>query len=191
MKKYLGLLLLALVLAGCSNRPPESGQPPASIEPVQPEKPTLPPQSEPLPVPPKLQTFDWDASITPLIDQMLKTSGINKGSILLVDNMKNNTNGALQTVNATTSIYHALAANTVFTVVSREQLAVARQTLGISAEDSLGSRTKAIGLARYIGAQYALYSDVSGDVNSPNLDMQLMLVRTGEIVWSGSGTVRQ
>ncbi|HIF6780925.1 TPA: penicillin-binding protein activator LpoB, partial [Serratia marcescens] len=38
---------------------------------------------------------------------------------------------------------------------------------------------------------YVLYSDVSGDVKSPALDMQLMLVQTGEIVWSGNGAVKR
>lgn len=70
------------------------------------------------------------------------------------------------------------------------QLATAKQALGLSAEDSLGSRSKAVGLARYVGAQYVLYSNVEGDIKSPTLQMQLMLVQTGEIIWSGNGAVQ-
>lgn len=189
MKKYLVMLFGAMVLTGCMTRPPEQ-QPPAQIEPVEPSQPEVvtPP---PVPTPPKIQTLNWEGSVGPLVAQMRQASGVAPGSILLVDSVKNNTNGSLPVAKATAAIYDALANGNAFTLVPREQVAVAKQTLGLSAEDSLGSRTKAIGLARYVSAQYVLYSDVSGDVKTPQLDMQLMLVQTGEIVWSGNGAVQQ
>ncbi|AXW87671.1 penicillin-binding protein activator LpoB [Lonsdalea britannica] len=194
MKKYLGVLLLALIAAGCTSRQQQPEQPPAPVQPAEPTVPSqpLPPQSEPVPSPPKLQSpLDWQASVSPLVDQMLKADGVTKGSLLLLDNVKNSTNGSLQTGKATSALYNALGSNPVFTLVSRQQLGVARQTLGLSSEDSLGSRSKAIGLARYVGAQYVLYSDASGDAKSPELELQLMLVQTGEIVWSGSGAIHE
>jgi PBP1b-binding outer membrane lipoprotein LpoB len=36
-----------------------------------------------------------------------------------------------------------------------------------------------------------LYSSASGNVNSPALQMQLMLVQTGEIIWSGKAVQQQ
>ena len=78
-----------------------------------------------------------------------------------------------------------------FTLVSQQQLGVAKQQLGLSPQDSLGSRSKAMGIARTVGAQYVLYSNATGNVNSPELKMQLMLVQTGEIIWSGKGAVQQ
>ena len=77
------------------------------------------------------------------------------------------------------------------TVRENVMLAVAKQQLGLSPQDSLGSRSKAIGIARNVGAQYVLYSSATGNVNSPALQMQLMLVQTGEIIWSGKGAVQQ
>ena len=68
---------------------------------------------------------------------------------------------------------------------------MAKQQLGLSPQDSLGTRSKAIGIARNVGAHYVLYSSASGNVNAPTLQMQLMLVRTGEIIWSGKGAVSQ
>jgi uncharacterized protein (TIGR02722 family) len=85
---------------------------------------------------------------------------------------------------------NALANNGKFTLVS-QQLAVAKQQLGLSPQDSLGSRSKAMGIARNVGAQYVLYSNATGNVNTPELKMQLMLVQTGEIIWSGKGAVQQ
>jgi len=191
--KLSGVLMLALLLTGCLNRQQEPQQP-APVEPVQPPV-TVPeqPQPEPgqtVPVPPKMQTLNWPASVSPLVAQMLKAEGVNPGSVLLVDNVKNSTNGSLQSAKATAALQGALQGNSQFTLVTPQQLAVARQTLGLSAEDSLVSRSKAIGLARYVGAQYVLYSNAKGDVKSPTLQMQLMLVQTGEIIWSGKGVAQ-
>jgi uncharacterized protein (TIGR02722 family) len=113
------------------------------------------------------------------------------GSVLLVDSVNNRTNGSLNAGEATETLRNALANNGKFTLVSAQQLAVAKQQLGLSPQDSLGSRSKAIGIARNVGAQYVLYSNATGNVNTPALQMQLMLVQTGEIIWSGKGAVTQ
>ncbi len=192
--KLSGVMLLALVLSGCINQQ----QQPATTTPVQPAQPAQPqpvPPAQPqpgetVPQPPKMQSINWDASVAPLVAQMLKADGVTPGSVLLVDGLKNNTNGSLQSAKATAALNNALQNNSQFTLVKPEQLATAKQTLGLSAGDSLGSRSKAIGLARYVGAQYVLYSNAQGDVKSPTLQMQLMLVQTGELIWSGNGVVQ-
>jgi uncharacterized protein (TIGR02722 family) len=191
--KLSGVMLLALILSGCVV---QQQQQPAPVEPVQPVPeqpqpvPTQPPPPETVPQPPKMQSINWDASVTPLVAQMLKADGITPGSVLLIDGVKNSTNGSLQRAKATASLQSALQSNTQFKLVTPEQLATAKQTLGLSAEDSLSSRSKAVGLARYVGAQYVLYTNAKGDVKSPELQMQLMLVQTGEIIWSGNGVVQ-
>ncbi|WON78471.1 penicillin-binding protein activator LpoB [Serratia sp. UGAL515B_01] len=194
MKKFLFVAIAALVLTGCPSRPPEPSQPPVTVKPVpqpEPKQEPQPPTGELVPQPPKIQQLDWLSSVQPLVNQMLTAEGVIPGSVLLLDSVKNSTNGSLQIAKATSALYEALASNKAFTLVPHAQLVTAKQTLGLSTEDSLGSRTKAIGLARIVGAQYVLYSDVSGDVKSPTMEMQLMLVQTGEIVWSGNGNVIQ
>ncbi|AUX72400.1 penicillin-binding protein activator LpoB [Erwinia pyrifoliae] len=190
--KRSGVLILALVLSGCINQQ-QQPQSPAPVEPVPPPVSVpLPPKAEPgqnVPQPPKMQPLNWSATVSPLVGQMLKADGINAGNVLLVDNVKNSTNGSLQSAKATDALQNSLLNNGQFTLVTPQQLAAARQTLGLSADDSLVSRSKAIGLARYVGAQYVLYSNAEGDIKSPSLQMQLMLVQTGEIIWSGSGAV--
>ncbi|CCG86972.1 penicillin-binding protein activator LpoB [Erwinia piriflorinigrans] len=190
MIKRSGVLMLALILSGCINQQPQK---PAPVEPVPPPV-VVPEQPKPepgqnVPPPPKLQTLNWSATVSPLVAQMLKTDGISAGNVLLVDNVKNSTNGSLQSAKATDALQNSLANNGRFTLVTPQQLKDARQTLGLSVDDSLVSRSKAIGLARYVGAQYVLYSNAEGDIKSPSLQMQLMLVQTGEIIWSGSGDV--
>jgi len=193
--KLSGVILLALLLSGCIGESQQQPQQPAPVEPVQPTQPVPPPvqpqPGETVPQPPKMQSVNWAASVTPLVAQMLRADGITTGSALLVDSVKNSTNGSLQSSKATAALHKALQNNTQFKVVQPDQLASAKQALGLSAEDSLGSRSKAVGLARYVGAQYVLYSNVVGDIKSPTLQMQLMLVQTGEIIWSGHGAVQQ
>lgn len=189
-----GALMMALILSGCVMKQ----QQPAPVEPTQPVEPVQPvpqpeqpiPQPQPVPQPPKLVTINWDASVEPLVAQMVRAATVTPGSVLLVDRIKNSTNGALQGEKATSAIQNALNNNGKFTLVSSEQLAQAKQTLGLSSDDSLNSRSKAIGLARNLNAQYVLYSTAKGDVKSPTLQMQLMLVQTGEIIWSGNGVTQ-
>ncbi|MGP2412900.1 penicillin-binding protein activator LpoB [Pantoea ananatis] len=189
-----GALMMALILSGCVMKQ----QQPAPVEPTQPVEPVQPvpqpeqpiPQPQPVPQPPKLVTINWDASVEPLVAQMVRAATVTPGSVLLVDRIKNSTNGALQGEKATSAIQNALNNKGKFTLVSSEQLAQAKQTLGLSPDDSLNSRSKAIGLARNLNAQYVLYSTAKGDVKSPTLQMQLMLVQTGEIIWSGNGVAQ-
>lgn len=202
--RYLTVAALALVLTGCLNRQ----QAPAPIEPVSPGEvippPTVPPlpdisspggiieQPEPtIPAVPKVRTYAWSSAIQPLISKMLHADGVTAGGVLLVDSVNNQTNGSLQTPRATEALMDALANNRTFTLVSPQQLSLAKQQLGLSPQDSLGSRSKAIGIARNVGAQYVLYSRASGNVTMPILKMQLMLVQTGEIIWSGNSAVQQ
>ena len=192
--KLSGVMLLALILSGCINGD-QSQQQPAPVEPVQPTQPVEQPPAQPEPgetvqPPPKIVTINWDASVQPLVAKMLQAEGVTPGSVLLVDRIKNSTNGSLQTAKATSALQNSLANNGKITLITPQQLNTAKQTLGLSAEDSLTSRSKAIGLARYVGAQYVLYSNAQGDVKSPELQMQLMLVQTGEIIWSGNGDVQ-
>ncbi len=106
----------------------------------------------------RVRHYDWNGAVQPLVGQMLQASGVNAGSILLVDSVNNRTNGSLNAGEATTALRSALAGNGKFTLVSAQQLAVAKQQLGLSPQDSLGSRSKAMGIARNVGAQYVLYS---------------------------------
>lgn len=209
--RYALIASLALFLSGCVIRenpaPVETANPQTQPqqpvepqpEPTVPSVPTIPQQPGPIehggdasgqPAP-RVRHYDWNGAAQPLAAKMLQTNGVNAGSILLVDSVNNRTNGSLNAAEATSALRNALEGNGKFTLVSAPQLAVAKQQLGLSPQDSLGSRSKAIGIARKVGAQYVLYTNATGNVNAPTLQMQLMLVQSGEIVWSGKGAVAQ
>lgn len=199
MKKYfLIVAMAALILGGCTLPNQQQTQPQQPEQPQQPQQPLPPvnppvpeqPQIQPVPQPPKLASVDWTATVEPLLAKMLKANGVQAGSVLLVDGVKNSTNGSLQTSKATDALRSALANNTTFQVVPSDQLASAKQSLGLSPDDSLASVSKAIGLANIVKAQYVLYSTVSGDVKAPTMSMRLLTAPSGEIVWSGRGAVQ-
>lgn len=206
--RYTLLVSVALVLSGCvlsNNEQPAPIDKAASGEqtiarplPGVPELPSVPEQPAPVipakpktPPEPKERHYDWNGAVQPLVSNMLQADGVNSGSVLLVDSVNNRTNGAMQTAPATEALRNALANNGKFTLVPSQQLADAKQQLGLTAQDSLGSRSKAIGIARKVDAQYVLYSNASGNTSAPTLKMQLMLVQTGEIIWSGNCAVQQ
>ncbi|WP_286777991.1 penicillin-binding protein activator LpoB [Leclercia sp. UBA1284] len=211
LTRYALVTAFALFLSGCITR---TEQPPAPVDeakpgtqqptqptqpvPTVPSVPSVPSQPGPIEHPdetaqptPRERHYDWNGTMQPMMDKMLQAQGVTSGSVLLVDSVNNRTNGSLNASEATETLRNALANNGKFTLVSAQQLAVAKQQLGLSPQDSLGSRSKAIGIARNVGAQYVLYSSATGNVNAPALQMQLMLVQTGEIIWSGKGAVQQ
>lgn len=210
--RYALLTTLAMLLAGCitdqqpapveqagggATQPAQPQQPQQPI-PGVPSVPTLPQQPGPIEHPdqngqptPRERHYDWNGAVQPMVGKMLQASGANAGSVLLVDSVNNRTNGSINTSEATEVVHNALANNGKFTLITAQQLAVAKQQLGLSPQDSLGTRSKAMGIARNVGAQYVLYSNATGNANAPSLQMQLMLVQTGEIIWSGKGAVQQ
>ncbi|MDT3411744.1 penicillin-binding protein activator LpoB [Kosakonia cowanii] len=210
--RYALLTTLAMLLAGCitdqqpapveqagggATQPAQPQQPQQPI-PGVPSVPTLPQQPGPIEHPdqngqptPRERHYDWNGTVQPMVGKMLQASGANAGSVLLVDSVNNRTNGSINTGEATEVVHNALANNGKFTLITAQQLAVAKQQLGLSPQDSLGTRSKAMGIARNVGAQYVLYSNATGNANAPSLQMQLMLVQTGEIIWSGKGAVQQ
>lgn len=72
----------------------------------------------------------------PMVGKMLQAQGVTPGSVLLVDSVNNRTNGSLNAGEATETLRNALANNGKFTLVSAQQLAVAKQQLGLSPQDS-------------------------------------------------------
>lgn len=184
MKKVFLIFIKMLVLVGCTTRYP------VPLPLVVPEQP-LPVAGELVPMLPKIKVIDWQASLSPMVKQMLAVNSIDYGSVLLVNTLKNATNGSVQTGKATEALTRLVANNSSkFKLIRADKLNAARQTLGLSVDDSFESCSKAVGLARYLNAQYVLYSIASGDVKKTKLDLQLMLVQTGEIVWSYNGVAQ-
>ncbi|MTB46779.1 penicillin-binding protein activator LpoB [Providencia sp. wls1950] len=196
MKRILLVAATAFILAGCPSVP-QGPKPPIvpvepSVTPKQPEKQpelTPPPPTDTVPMPPKQQTIDWAGALQPLVKKMVADDGVESGKVLLVDSVKNNTSGSLPSQAVTAALTSEVMKTNKFKVVPQGVVSAARKTLGLSQDDSLVTRSKAIGLGRYVQAQYVIYSVMSGSSKERSIEMQLMDVQTGEIVWSGKQSI--
>lgn len=181
--KYLLPTGLLVLLVGCQSTHPVS--PPnasesAKITPV----PEQPPTSETIPELPKLTNINWPASLQPFMAQLATLPATETGPLIMAEGIRNATNGSIQSGNANTVLSQQLAGVERFTLVNSQRLALAKQALGLSANDNLTSKAKAMALARKLQADYVLSTTVTGEVNDAIISMQLMLVSTGEIVWT-------
>lgn len=188
MKRVLFVAMSVFLLAGCPSMLPQ--QPPVPVEPVTPTEPVEPPKPieppiEVVPTPPKITSINWNAAVTPLIREMAVTSDLEVGKLIVVDNVKNNSGGNIQAVNATNAIIESVNSISALQTVPYTQMMSARKALRLSGEDSLGLRSAAIGLARYLKADYILFSTVDGKKDNRVISMQLMSVSSGEILWNG------
>lgn len=119
---------------------------------------------------------------------MVHSDGVNQGRTLLVNKVGNKTNSSLQTSVATGALMNTIG-KTGTECDPAGAVSSAMSVLGMGDNDTLTLRSKAIGLARYLNADYVLYSVVTGTRDARQMEMQLMSVSSGEIIWSGKGAV--
>lgn len=86
-----------LVPVGTVTPPPDTTPPPLPL-----------PPPDTVPVPPKMKKIEWEQSITPLVNQMVHSDGVNQGSTLLVNKVGNKTNSSLQTSVATGALMNTI-----------------------------------------------------------------------------------
>ncbi len=189
MKKLLFVVLASMLLAGCPGTAPKPQKPPVTVNPppidVVPIPPIQPPpQQAPDPI-------NWMASIEPLVAKMVSSSPDANNGIILLDQVKNNTSGRVETADATSALKETLLSTNRFSLVPDSKLIEGRQALGLQGDDSLISRSKAIGLARYLGAKYIIYASANGNPGMPEIMIQLLQAQTGEILWTGTGNVQR
>lgn len=192
MKRLLCVIASVWLLAGCPSTALVT--PPVPVGTVTPPPDTSPPPlplppPDTVPVPPKMKKIEWEQSITPLVNQMVHSDGVNQGSTLLVNKVGNKTNSSLQTSVATGALMNTIGKTGVLNVIPAGAVSSAMSVLGMGDNDTLTLRSKAIGLARYLNADYVLYSVVTGTRDARQMEMQLMSVSSGEIFWSGKGAV--
>ncbi|RXK34436.1 penicillin-binding protein activator LpoB [Arsenophonus endosymbiont of Bemisia tabaci Asia II 3] len=190
MRRIFQLMVVTFIVVGCSSITSKKPAPVITIEPTEPtEQPTTPTSQDTVSQLPKVKTVDWSTAVIPLAHQLVQAQGIESGMVLLIDSIKNNTNMSIQSMQATDAIIEAVNNQNVFKLVPQDVVANARKALGLSQEDSLVTRSKAIGLARYVQADYVLYSVISGNQQQSEIEMLLIAAQTGEILWSGSNRI--
>ncbi|WMY96440.1 MAG: penicillin-binding protein activator LpoB [Arsenophonus sp.] len=132
---------------------------------------------------------NWLQIIMPLTNELEKFANITFGKVLLINPIKNNTDLSIPLLQVSNIIFDLINNQNIFKLIPEYILTNARKILGLSEEDSLITRSKAIGLARYLQADYVLYSVISGNKKNKKFEIQIMNANTGEIFWSGSNRI--
>lgn len=153
---------------------------------------TPPDEPDPNIVPPPLpeKTVNWPVSLELVVEQMIRGSAIKESDVLLVDNVKNNSDTDLDIDSLTSQLKQTVASAQHFALAPENQVSTAKQALNLQDDDSLNSRNKTIGLARYLAIPYILYTTISGQGSDVSLVSQIMQVQTGELIWSEKIPVR-
>lgn len=140
--------------------------------------------------PPKIVTLDWQSVLQPLIDELLETMNVSANNTLLISDINNRSDQYISSVNINNVMANAFKQQTIFKVVDSKLVNQAKQLLGIGSDDSLVSRGKMLALARQLQTDYVLFTTINRVPEPPeqtaNVAMELLLTKTGEIVWQFS-----
>lgn len=183
MKQYRKLIIIAitsLILNGCQLIDRSD---PVVPKPV--EKPDV--GVEVVTPPPKIVTTDWKTVFAPLIAELIQTMAVNGNNSLLISDPKNNTEHYLSSASLNNTILNEFGQQNIFSVIDQKTVNYAKQLLGFVYDDELVSRGKMIALARQVEADYVLFTTINRVPNLPDVkadvSMELLLTKTGEIVW--------
>ena len=206
------LVSLLLLLAGCvGNRPEQADHPVISpaVNPPPATKPVEPvPQSvtDPEPVypevptatgalsaiekrqrstpPVKIHRYDWEAAMKRLLASMRKQGVDTTQGTLQVSRFSNHAGGVINQEKGHVVMVSTLSNNTKFSILTAEKMQAARQSLGLSGNDTLQTRRKALAVSRKLNADYMLYSTIRGNISQPVMSISIIGVADGLILFT-------
>lgn len=103
---------------------------------------------------------------------------------LQISHFSNRASGAIDAERGHAAMVSALSSHTQFSVLTAEKMQAARQYLGISGNDTLQTRGKALAVSRALNADYMLYSTVRGKVSHPVMSVSIISVADGIMLFS-------
>lgn len=136
--------------------------------------------------PPQLTTTNWQPIIKPLIDKLLKIKDIQDNNLLLISDVKNNSNHYVSTTEVNKLILNLLSEQNIFNIIDKATINQSKLILGIPYDDASISRNKMITLANDVKANYILFTSINQvpDLQSKSADVRLELlsVESGKVI---------
>lgn len=136
--------------------------------------------------PPQLTTTNWQPIIKPLIDKLLKIKDIQDNNLLLISDVKNNSNHYVSTTEVNKLILNLLSEQNIFNIIDKATVNQSKLILGIPYDDASISRNKMITLANDVKANYILFTSINQvpDLQSKSADVRLELlsVESGKVI---------
>ncbi|OCG43456.1 hypothetical protein A9G28_03940 [Gilliamella sp. Fer1-1] len=185
MKQFKGIFVtsaLIFALTGChliSNTPKVEVKPPVDE--------TQSSDTAVIEMPPQIvKQTDWHLILSPFINKLANTSlASSDNKLILISDIQNRSGDYLASNQIDEALHQLMHKQNTFTVVNKQVINQAKQTLGISADDKLVSRGKMIGLAKSINANYVLFTTiykVPDESHGADLAMELISTQSGEIL---------
>lgn len=173
-------LMVMLALVSCQNRVVEQPISPVTDYIAQNEELKIVEQ------PPQLTTTNWQPIIKPLIDKLLKIKDIQDNNLLLISDVKNNSNHYVSTTEVNKLILNLLSEQNIFNIIDKATINQSKLILGIPYDDASISRNKMITLANDVKANYILFTSINQvpDLQSKSADVRLELlsVESGKVI---------
>lgn len=136
--------------------------------------------------PPQLTTTNWQPIIKPLIDKLLKIKDIQDNNLLLISDVKNNSNHYVSTTEVNKLILNLLSEQNIFNIIDKATINQSKLILGIPYDDASISRNKMIALANDVKANYILFTSINQvpDLQNESADVRLELlsVESGKVI---------
>ena len=136
--------------------------------------------------PPQLTTTNWQPIIKPLIDKLLKIKDIQDNNLLLISDVKNNSNHYVSTTEVNKLILNLLSEQNIFNIIDKATVNQSKLILGVPYDDASISRNKMIALANDVKANYILFTSINQvpDLQSESADVRLELlsVESGKVI---------
>lgn len=122
------------------------------------------------------------------------TSG-RKHPIVVVNNIKNNTSGHVDTASLTDTIKSKISRSGKFKFAEKSRVDAVRQQMNFQDDDRFVNQSTAIQFANMVGAQYMLYGNLTNTSKRQNgqnvpfykMTMRLMNTKSGAIEWADTG----
>lgn len=127
--------------------------------------------------------INWRMILSEMLQSPLFFDDVPSDSLVLVNIIKNNTNIFIQTTKITSILIELIKSNTKkCNIINMEQLYHAYRELEISSEEILNSYAFSIEIANYLKADYVIYGIAYENTCKLNIELQLILSKTGEIL---------
>lgn len=132
-----------------------------------------------------INLINWDFFLLDLLKDISFFNKIPPDSTVLINITRNRTNKLLQTINITNTLIELILKNTKsYNVISINQVYDVYREFKISSEEILNSYEFSIKIANYLKADYIIYSMFYEKSENLYLELQLISVKTGEIIQS-------
>lgn len=131
----------------------------------------------------EINVINWEFVILKMLKKVFFYDDIINDGMLLVNIVKNNTNKNIQINKITNLLIKCILENTKkYKIIEMDQLYFAYRELGVYPEDQINSYSFSIDIANYLQADYILYSIIWDNSSCLFLELQLISVKTGEIL---------